>query len=486
MRRKSRAGMPTEGIFRLGSTRIGVCVTHLAEICEVTKLSPLAIPQPYVKGALRLRGALVPVIDLCALAGFGGSEHSDRFCAILIHRDRMIGVAVDEILGFASENETYRTRLGDDETSPYFAYGYLLEGHAVTVLDVSALFNVPGFPSISDQRMVKDTRFEQDTLTVLTISAGDAHFAIDAIRITGTVPRQEINQSEMLGGLCHGHVTYHGWKVPVVNICDALGLGRMTLSRTAEVVVLAMPGNRRLGFVVDSINRISTMSQAVFAPSSPLLPRRDLLDRVFQDEDGRQIHFVNSEALWRDPVLTELSQLSSATAQPERVVRDNKADESNVIHERERYLVFDAGRRFACKATEISRIAGVPAEIVPGARDSNLVGMCLIDDVTYPLIDLAKVLGSDRKAEARIAYVLLVGTSEQRVAFGVERVNALLTSEWRSTRGGDDSSAESDELVQLGAGESSHVLPIARLETLCASMMTEALDAVPSQEAGFG
>ncbi len=88
----------------VGPETYGIGIDLVREILEVGRLTPLPLTPPFVRGVMNLRGAVVPVIDLCAR--FSGTPATvGRRSAIVIvetcHQDQegalVVGALVDGV-----------------------------------------------------------------------------------------------------------------------------------------------------------------------------------------------------------------------------------------------------------------------------------------------------------------------------------------------------------------------------------------------------
>lgn len=70
--------------FFVGADTYAVRIELVREILEVTQMTPLPLMPAFVRGVMNLRGAVVPVVDLAARLGFGGTEVGRRTCVVMV------------------------------------------------------------------------------------------------------------------------------------------------------------------------------------------------------------------------------------------------------------------------------------------------------------------------------------------------------------------------------------------------------------------
>lgn len=97
---------PVRQLLRLaiGSQHYAVPIDVVREILKLGRLTQLPRMPAFVRGVMNLRGAVVPVIDLCERLGLGEATHTRRACVVIVelHRDdaqrrQTVGVVVDAV-----------------------------------------------------------------------------------------------------------------------------------------------------------------------------------------------------------------------------------------------------------------------------------------------------------------------------------------------------------------------------------------------------
>jgi purine-binding chemotaxis protein CheW len=88
----------------VGRETYGIGIDMVREILEVTRLTPLPLTPPFVRGVMNLRGAVVPVIDLQARFGGRPAEIGRRSAIVIVetcHHDQegalVVGALVDGV-----------------------------------------------------------------------------------------------------------------------------------------------------------------------------------------------------------------------------------------------------------------------------------------------------------------------------------------------------------------------------------------------------
>ena len=82
--------------FQLGGEMYAVGILNVKEIIEYGSLTEIPMMPAFIRGVIKLRGAVVPVIDLLARFGKGASQTTKRTCIVIILPIQQV-LSVDEI-----------------------------------------------------------------------------------------------------------------------------------------------------------------------------------------------------------------------------------------------------------------------------------------------------------------------------------------------------------------------------------------------------
>jgi len=107
-------------VFVLGKEEYGVDILKVQEIRGYEKVTPIPAAPAYLKGAVNLRGIIVPVIDLRIKFGMADPKY-DSFTVVIILRlaTRVIGMVVDGVSDVVA--------LGASEVKPAPQLGSLVD-----------------------------------------------------------------------------------------------------------------------------------------------------------------------------------------------------------------------------------------------------------------------------------------------------------------------------------------------------------------------
>lgn len=455
------------GIVRIGSSSLGLRLDRLSEVCHVDKLDVLPLKSGSLLGGFDLRGSIVPVLDISQILGLQPQAAATPLCVVIKREERVLAFYVDEVLDIAKTEVDNAQMLSgpDPETNKFYKGVFRHNDQFVSIIDVTSLFDLPGVFSASKPEMSNQKTLDQKTPPMLVFEAGHALFALPALEVYAAVPRQSITQSAISVGPCLGEISYYDRRVPIICPIEVFGLGTEREPGPCEIVVVRAPGERLIGFAVDAIRNIESFAAKNVVPVPDRANSGGLISGVNILGDGRQVYILEVEALHKNPMLSEIAGLSSAPPKQTAVETERSASDKprNVVHEKERYLVVDAGRQLAIPLTQVTCIVDPPRQVTPARSDKpGFEGYFSWLGKTVTLIDLAGFMGKTGK-HGRERRIVLTGPAEDKIGFGVDRILSIEVSNWRETPNADGMGAGLPA-VQLGGPETKTVLPVLDLE----------------------
>jgi purine-binding chemotaxis protein CheW len=105
--------------FMLGRETFAIGILSIKEILEYETPTDVPMMPAFIRGIVNLRGAVVPVIDLCARFGKPSNSVNKKTCIVILetraHGDsQVLGIVVDAV------NEVLEIPHGDIEAPPSF------------------------------------------------------------------------------------------------------------------------------------------------------------------------------------------------------------------------------------------------------------------------------------------------------------------------------------------------------------------------------
>ncbi|HTJ21878.1 MAG TPA: chemotaxis protein CheW [Gemmatimonadaceae bacterium] len=84
-------------LFRVGAGLFGCDTTNVQEIIPPRPSTRLPGAPRFVRGLINIRGTIVTVLDLGVRLGAADEPPSDGSILLVRHRDRVVGLSVDEV-----------------------------------------------------------------------------------------------------------------------------------------------------------------------------------------------------------------------------------------------------------------------------------------------------------------------------------------------------------------------------------------------------
>ena len=144
--------------FLLNDKSYAINISCIKEIMEHTEITPIPMMPEFFRGAINLRGSVVPVIDISNRLGLGVSQISKRSCIVIVevetddeHLDAGVMVdAVSEVADIPSENIEKTPSFGGRLHTEFMHGMGKLDQRFVILLNVNRIL------SMTDIEILKD------------------------------------------------------------------------------------------------------------------------------------------------------------------------------------------------------------------------------------------------------------------------------------------------------------------------------------------
>lgn len=129
-------------IFKTNSQSLGIGIEQIDKIIEFEEGKKIPEPLPYMLGIIEYNGKVLPVIDLGKrLYNIDVVKNIDTKIIVVNWKGKLIGIAVEDILGIKSYETEYEAPNTDLEISKEYVDGFIkLPEDIIIVLDVDKLF----------------------------------------------------------------------------------------------------------------------------------------------------------------------------------------------------------------------------------------------------------------------------------------------------------------------------------------------------------
>jgi len=136
--------------FLLGSDLFAVPIGTIREVIEYHGLTRVPLSPPTVPGVLNLRGAVVPVVDLCVRFGRAPTATGRRTCVVVVEMPgeegmQLVGVLVDsvsEALEVEPDQLERRPSFGTGLRADFVGGMLKVDGRFMVVLDLARVLSM--------------------------------------------------------------------------------------------------------------------------------------------------------------------------------------------------------------------------------------------------------------------------------------------------------------------------------------------------------
>ncbi|WP_018466502.1 chemotaxis protein CheW [Calidithermus timidus] len=98
----SKTQVRQAGFFRLAGDLYALEVSHLQEVLEVGRPTPIPLAPPALLGMVNLRGRILPLFDLKGVLGLSRQPSaSGKSAVVMRYGKQVLGLAVDEFMGLS-------------------------------------------------------------------------------------------------------------------------------------------------------------------------------------------------------------------------------------------------------------------------------------------------------------------------------------------------------------------------------------------------
>lgn len=483
------------GLMRIDDTPLALPVASLREVIPCPPvLAPLPVPAAGLCGAVRLRGSIIPVLDLRLVLGLAPATEGCACVIVLMrHEGRLLGLRVSAVSGMArvAADRLHALDIATPAAAGIATHSFETEEGVATLLDAGRIASLPGVPMVAEPSAGSRDGVAGRREPLLLFSCGGLPFGIAAMSVDATVPRVALRDNALVGELCRGVIDHHGHEVPVIDTLRLLGLGQAANPAESAVVVLRF-AQGLLGLMLDEVSDIAQVATQEILPLQPLGLRdarlfRGVLGARDGQADGEQHLLLDAAALQADGILSALAGLSRPKAAKEAVAAGT-AQAGAAVGGRP-YLTYQVEVETASPLTQASEILVYPAHAVPlhHRRDATL-GLFTHRGSAVPLVCLCSLLGRPSALDPLTARVLIVEDGGHRVGLVVQALCSIENARWEQPIAeGVDASLDSmrglQPLVEVGAGEQHRTLPRLDLVQLVRALRREAACGTAAPEA---
>lgn len=487
----------TYGIVSIDEARLALPLSALREVVPFPAAAHrLPAAAPGLLGAMNLRGAVVPMLDLrCWMDG--DDTPPPAIVVLVADEGRLLGLAADGIEGITTIDDDDRqaiTAAGDAMLLSH-AFQHPSTGDVISVLDVDAVLSLPGVPVADDVTTAAATSTvdggERRQLTV--VRAGEHAVAIDVERVFTTLPPGPLLASVLTGGDCIGVIHHGDCEVPVLDPVSLLGLGATDPERHGPRAVLRLPQGEVVLQLDDVVRILELTTDEILALPPTVLRRPDLFEGMAVVEGIGQVFVVDGAALVAEQPVQTLAGLNTlvdlgATTGPgtsvaavgaapgtARAADGAPAAEADAARTDREYLLLRAGIELAVPLEQVDEIVPWPTDLIDTLVGGAVHGVVVHRDTSVPVLCVAMLLGRPRPVRTPRTCVLMVDVDGVRTGLVVEcleRIDRLSWAERPSDELADDARTGEARRGLLRLGSDTELVPAVDLRALARQLTT--------------
>lgn len=432
------------GLLEVAGITLAIAAGAIREVVpRPAQLMPFPLTRPDLAGAMALRGAIIPLVDMGLLLGQGPAQTTNGIVAILRHEDRVAGVLLDAIQGIARLEAEAIGALHYADDAPLqrlAAAGFLHADARGVVIDVAHLAQMPGLPFVPDS--LAGRRLDHigsasagapaKRHSCLVFRAGGQVLALEAGAIVATLPETALSAPPVDNELWLGTLAWNGAAVPAVDTLRLIGAGRIGACPARSQAVVVHIGEGRVALLIDAVDDIRQLPRQGGADLARIGVTGPGAAHALVDLDGQPLLHLDAAALAADPRLAEVAAMQMPLGEvsgPSTAPGTETGPPQDGARSREAWLTFRLGpARYALPLASVEAVLPGNQPLLPIPGQFPLVGAFLHRERPTPVIDLATRLGNTLAQAQDAAILVVVGMNGRRLAFladmlcSVERV----------------------------------------------------------------
>ena len=271
----------------------------------------------------------------------------------------------------------------------------------VQVLDLDGIFGLANVPRDASRQPNTNSSIERDMgtkLQYISFLLGETQCALPISDVQEVFEIETITRSAIAGRSCLGTTELRGGTVPIIDLAALLGC-RPTPREdvTGHSVVVMRRESELFGLLVESVEDIITVyqSEVVSFPTIELA-KPDLFVGGIVRDGAPDVLALNHKAILADEEVCEVTRVHDKMfTSPLRV--HSRRHNGHETTERETFMTFSAGTKYAVRINEIQEIIDLPKSLMrPPGLGGNFTGVHNLRGQTLVAIaDMRQLCGHD-------------------------------------------------------------------------------------------
>lgn len=301
-RDENRLMLPEEvsKAYHLEGMRVVVCtlagyeyafdVRAAGEILTSPTISPVAEAPDFVEGVIRLRGKIVPVVDLRRRLQIPAAENDLETCTIIMTiRKKLVGFIVDsalELLTIPSHLIEAPTEIIGGIKSRFIQGVAYLDSRFLVILDPDRILSDDEEMSIDEEALASSQSASDCTEApvsrrstmrqrkVVTFELDDELYGADIEDVAEIMELTAIRPLPNVPELVLGLINLRGTIMPVIDLGIRFGLNRKPWDEESRIIVMKS-GSLLVGIVVNRMWELLRLPPEAFQPPPPDVAKID-------------------------------------------------------------------------------------------------------------------------------------------------------------------------------------------------------------------
>lgn len=427
------------GVLRLGGHEVAVPASALQQVVARPEgLAPQLQAPHYVPGTLNLRGAAIPILDLCRLFEVDAEANTLAVVQAGGGRFALAVGGISDVLRIAPDQVSPLRRGGGSKGAAVSALVALDGGERVVqVLDLNALVATAGVAVLQGDAAEAGERASRNQFVrpFLFFRCDDFHFCLETAVVREIIERPQLEASPVRNGYHQGTLRLRGEVVPVLDLFEVLALEGTPREKT-KLLVVDVRGKTIALPVTDILAIENRAAERVMDFPRFGLRRPGMFGGMVEGSNGggdalllrEDTILLEHEAIMRDPEVATLRRLhDDLQGEAEQRQRDVSGGK------RVAFLHFTAGHSYSAPVSQIQEIIELPRDFLAiRSGDDRMLGMLKRRGTMMPLVHLARlgsVPCSAPEASSRVLVVRGEATTFGLVVDSTDRIQSALLRE---------------------------------------------------------
>ncbi len=415
---------------------IAIAAEYVTEATSVTSnIQALPASVPYLQGIMRLRDAVIPVLNLKKRMRLAGSvEYDDNAkIAVILLGNQRFGLLFDDIKEVLRVDDSLLLPIQPALQGDDCLISELISLHdqqrTIEVLDLDRIFqNFDLSANGTDSLLPPADTTEQHTYSRYVIfSSGKREYGVPVENSRELTFISEIDDMFKTGSL-EGALQLRGHTIPVMNACALLNETATEATSPLSRILVMSTDALNFGMIIDEVIEILTVCNEDILP----MPASENLSvtGIYEPVANRNIMLLDVAKLVDSQMQLLESMAKIRTGDDVYEVKSGNYSESKHLITENCYLVFSIDKYFAIELKDVREIIENKMLMsTPGAQGYDAKVLNLRGHV-IPVVDLRMFYDyQEQQTEKNSSRLIICGNDRQMVALQVDRIVTIYKQE---------------------------------------------------------